>query len=185
MGFCIAQEIAERGGQVILISGPTQIKTPHPTITRIDVVSAKQMFEAVSQFQSQVEIIIMAAAVADFTPKIVSKQKIKKTQQCPTIELEPTTDILAYLGKHKKQNQILVGFALETNDEIENAKKKLHNKNLDFIVLNSMQDKGAGFGTLTNKISIIKKDNTIKTYPLKSKQSVANDIADNLNELLN
>jgi len=180
MGFEIAREAAERGADVTLISGPTHLKVNHPGIKRIDVVSASQMLEACNKEFQDVDITIMAAAVADFTPAIVSDSKIKKETSLNSIQLKPTTDILSTLGQQKKNHQLLVGFALETNAELENARKKLKNKNLDLIVLNSLKDEGAGFGVTTNKITIIGKNNLQIDYPLKTKREVASDILDQL-----
>jgi phosphopantothenoylcysteine decarboxylase/phosphopantothenate--cysteine ligase len=184
MGFELAKEIAQRGGKVSLICGPTAEKIDHPNIQRFDVVSAKQMFEKCRELFPHFHITIMAAAIADFTPKFVSDKKIKKLQEIPVIELIPTQDILKYLGENKTENQILVGFALETDQEEINAKKKLESKNLDFIVLNSLKDEGAGFGFLTNKISIINKKNEKTSFELKSKKLVANDIINYLEDYL-
>lgn len=175
MGFDIANEAAKLGAEVILISGPTNQKTKYPSIQLISVVSAEQMYEACHQFFDMVDVAICAAAVADYKPKIVADQKIKKSDAEFFIELEKTKDILASLGKVKK-NQFLVGFALETENEIENAKLKIQKKNLDLIVLNSLQDEGAGFGKLTNKITFIDKHFNIEPKELKLKELVAVDI---------
>ena len=145
-------------------------------IKRIAVVSAKEMYEACIEQFGKADITVMAAAVADYTYNKTEKNKLKKQDSSMTITLEPTKDILNELGKRKKANQILAGFAIETENEIENAKNKLKNKNLDIIVLNSLNDKGAGFNYKTNKITIIDKQNNIKDYPLKSKEEVAKDI---------
>jgi len=177
MGFALAHHAAELGANVILISGPSNEKVHHSFIKRIDVRSAEDMYKAVHQHYQNADIVIASAAVADFTPAIVSKQKIKKKDGKMHIDLVPTKDILASLGK-EKQNQILVGFALETNNELENAIGKLTRKNLDFIVLNSLQDKGAGFAGNTNKITVIAKDKNTTEFPLKSKKEVAKDIFD-------
>ena len=163
-----------------MISGPSQEQIKHSLIHRIDVVSADEMYKAAHQFFPEVQMAILAAAVADYKAKNVSNQKIKKKDATLSIELEPTKDILASLGAIK-ENQFLVGFALETDNEIENAKSKLQRKNLDMIVLNSLQDKGAGFATNTNKITIIDKDLNEKIFELKSKEAVSIDI---LNEII-
>lgn len=175
MGFALAARAAELGAEVCLVCGPVNQPTPPGNIRRIDVVSARQMLEACQNEFTSADITIMSAAVADFTPLHPSEKKIKKTAKSTSlqIELKPTTDILAYLGLHKKPGQILVGFALETDNEIENALKKLHTKNLDLIVLNSMNDKGAGFGTPANKVSMISTDGKIHTTPLLSKEEIA------------
>ncbi len=180
MGFELAIESAKLGAQVILISGPTHLNVDLPEIELIRVTSAGEMYDAVHRFYQYVDIVIAAAAVSDYKPKVVAAQKMKKKDSALSIELEPTQDILASLGKLKK-HQKLIGFALETTDELENAKGKLERKNLDFIVLNSLNDKGAGFKTDTNKISIITK-NAVKNFELKSKTDVARDI---LNEIIN
>ncbi len=184
MGYALAEEAAELGAEVILVSGPTHLQIDNISIQRIAVTSAEEMYNACHSFYSQVELAILCAAVADFRPKIKSTQKIKKNQAALSIELEPTKDILASLGEIKK-NQLLVGFALETENEIENAKKKLHKKNLDYIVLNSLNDAGAGFESNTNKITIIDKNNQISFFELKSKTEVAKDIFNILTPVLN
>lgn len=180
MGFEIAKSAANLGAEVFLISGPSHEQIKHSLIHRIDVVSANEMYEVAHQLFSEVHIAILAAAVADYKPKNVAHQKIKKNDAALFIELEPTKDILASLGEIKK-DQFLVGFALETDNEIENAKSKLKRKNLDMIILNSLQDKGAGFATNTNKITIIDKNLNEKAFELKSKEAVSNDI---LNEII-
>jgi len=175
MGFALANEAIELGAEVILISGPSEEKISHPSISVIKVLSAEKMFEKVKKYYSNVDIAISAAAVSDFKPKNYKAQKIKKNQNIQSIELSPTKDILAYMGENKK-DQYLVGFALETENEIDNAKLKLKIKNLDGIVLNSLNDKGAGFSSSTNKITFIHNDNTIKTFPLQSKTECAKRI---------
>ena len=175
MGFDIAESAANYGAEVILISGPTHLNTINPVINLIRVTSAKEMYDACHEYFNSVDVAICAAAVADYKPKFVAEQKIKKTEASLTIELEKTQDILASLGKIK-QNQFLIGFALETENEIENAKLKIQKKNLDLIVLNSLQDEGAGFGKATNKITFIDKDFIVEPMDLKSKELVANDI---------
>ena len=180
MGFEIAKSAANLGAEVFLISGPSHEQIKHSLIHRIDVVSADEMYKFVHQFFPEVQMAILAAAVADYKPKNVSHQKIKKKDAALSIELESTKDILASLGEVKK-HQFLVGFALETENEIENAKRKLKRKNLDMIILNSLQDKGAGFASNTNKITIIDKNLNEKTFELKSKEAVSNDI---LNEII-
>lgn len=177
MGYAIAHEFAKRGAEVTLISGPSSQKITHPNIQRLGVQSAQQMFEACSNLFKQTDIAIMSAAVADFKPKHVPDAKIKKEDGYHQIELEPTVDILKTLGS-QKQHQKLIGFALETNNEVENAEKKLKSKNCDAIVLNSLQDAGAGFQHDTNKISIIDKSLQKVDFPLKSKAEVATDICD-------
>lgn len=175
MGFDIAKHASNLGAKVILVSGPTHLKLENPSIQLVQVVSAKEMYDACHQFFDNVDVAIAAAAVADYRPKFPATQKIKKTEVDLNIELEKTQDILASLGKIKK-NQFLIGFALETENEIENAKLKIQKKNLDLIVLNSLQDEGAGFGKPTNKITFIDKDFNIEPMELKSKEAVAEDI---------
>jgi phosphopantothenoylcysteine decarboxylase/phosphopantothenate--cysteine ligase len=175
MGFDIAQSAANLGASVILISGPTHFKINHPLVQVIPVVSAQEMYDACHQYYHEMDVAIAAAAVADYRPKNVASQKIKKSTEDFTIELEKTKDILASLGEVKK-NQFLIGFALETENEIENAKAKIQKKNLDLIVLNSLQDEGAGFGKKTNKVTFIDSKFQIEPMDLKSKEAVADDI---------
>ena len=183
MGYALAECCAERGAEVTLISGPVSITEKHPNIRKISVESAEEMYQAaISEFGSN-DAAILCAAVADFTPETIADQKIKREKDDLIIKLKPTHDIAAALGKLKRDNQIMVGFALETNDEIEHAKGKLERKNLDFIVLNSLNDKGAGFRHDTNKITIIDKENIIE-FPLKSKKEVATDIINHLADIL-
>lgn len=176
MGFAIAEEFARHGADVTLISGPTDLNSINPNIKRIDVTSADEMFEKTVKAFTKSDIAVMSAAVADYTPEKVSITKIKKNGDELHLKLKKTKDILAELGKHKTKKQILVGFALETNNEVANAKQKLQKKNLDFIVLNSLRSKGAGFGFDTNKITIIDKAGVQTDYKLKSKTEVAHDI---------
>ena len=175
MGFEIAKAAANLGAEVILISGPTHQTVANNLITVIPVVSAQDMYDTAHKYFKSVDIAIAAAAVADYKPKHVATQKIKKAESTLSLELEKTKDVLASLGQIKEQ-QYLVGFALETNNELENAKSKLKRKNLDLIVLNSLQDKGAGFKSDTNKVTLIDKNETINTFELKSKTEVAKDI---------
>lgn len=181
MGFELAKAAANLGAQVYLITGPSNEKVSNSLIHRIDVVSAEEMYNEVHKQYDLVDIAILSAAVADYKPKIVAENKIKKSTNTMTIELVKTHDILASLGEIKK-DQFLVGFALETNNEIENATAKLKQKNLDLIVLNSLQDKGAGFKKETNKVTIIDKFEKILEFGLKSKAEVAEDI---FNEISN
>ena len=157
MGFALANECASQGADVTLVAGPVSLETPHPAINRIDVESAQQMFEAAKEIFPKCDTAILCAAVADYRPSSVADKKIKRTSNGMTIELEANPDIAASLGKIKRNDQHLVGFALETNDGENNAREKLAKKNLDFIVLNSLTDKGAGFAVDTNKITIIDK----------------------------
>ena len=185
MGFAIADQLAAMGADVILVAGPTTQKSHQPGVKRIDVTSAAEMLDACLQHYKDSKACIMCAAVADFTPVTVSAQKIKKQDADLNIELKKTTDILKTLGEQKRNGQILVGFALETNNEEDNAVEKVKKKNLDFIVLNSLNDKGAGFKTDTNKITII--DNKLRktVFDLKDKNEVAKDICNKVAELIN
>ncbi|WP_300729071.1 bifunctional phosphopantothenoylcysteine decarboxylase/phosphopantothenate--cysteine ligase CoaBC [uncultured Bacteroides sp.] len=184
MGYALAETCAERGAEVTLISGPVNLSVTHPNIHHIDVESAAQMYEAAKEAFSSADAGILCAAVADFTPETVANQKIKREKDDMVLRLKPTQDIAAALGKEKKANQILVGFALETNDEVAHAQDKLARKNFDFIVLNSLNDKGAGFRCDTNKITIID-GHGATPYPLKGKKEVAGDIIDKLVSLIN
>jgi phosphopantothenoylcysteine decarboxylase/phosphopantothenate--cysteine ligase len=175
MGYAIATQLEELGADVTLVSGPSALKLPKGVDT-ISVTSAAEMLHACEEHFEAADIVVMSAAVADYTPVEVASQKIKKKENEFSIELKKTVDILATLGAKKKENQLLVGFALETNNELENAKEKLIRKNLDFIVLNSMQDKGAGFATDTNKVTIIDRSGNTREFSLKSKEEVAKDI---------
>ncbi len=183
MGYSLAEEAASRGATVELVSGPTHLSISHPAIKLTKVTTAEEMYRAVTAKFSVADVTIMSAAVADYKPEQVAEQKIKKSSESPKIKLVPTKDILAELGKQKKNSQLLVGFALETNDEISNAEKKLKNKNLDFIVLNSLKDKGAGFGHQTNKVFILDKNKNITHFDLKPKKEVAVDIIDKIVEI--
>ncbi len=176
MGFQLAEKAASLGADVILVSGPTALDVHHSGISLIRVSTADEMYNEVHKYFSYVDIAISAAAVADYRPKNVSKQKIKKQEgEGINLELERTRDILHSLGEAKK-NQYLVGFALETENEVDNAIGKLKRKNLDAIVLNSLNDKGAGFGTSTNKITFLDKNSDSKTFEVKDKSEVASDI---------
>ena len=179
MGYALAEECASRGAKVTLVSGPVTLNISHTNIKKIDVESAQEMYESAKEAFMKADAGILCAAVADFTPEMVANHKIKREKDDLTLHLKPTQDIAASLGKLKQSNQVLVGFALETNDEQQNAKGKLERKNFDFIVLNSLNDKGAGFRVDTNKITIIDKEE-ITPYPLKSKTEVASDIIDRL-----
>jgi len=181
MGFDIAEAFANRGAEVILVTGPTYLKTSNARIQTIDVQSASEMYVACHEHFATVEIVVAAAAVADYRPSVVADQKIKKNENTFTIVLEKNPDILASLGAIKKK-QFLVGFALETENEIEHAKAKITKKNLDLIVLNSLNDQGAGFGKPTNKVTFISKDLKIEPMPLKSKEEVAKDIVTKISE---
>ena len=178
MGYALAEECAARGAEVTLVSGPVQIKAKHPNIKTISVESAGEMFEAASDEFDSANITILCAAVADFRPETQAEEKIKREKDDLVIRLKPTQDIAANLGARKREDQILVGFALETNNEAENAQGKLKRKNLDFIVLNSLKDANACFGYDTNKITIIEKNGNTQAFELKSKTEVAKDIID-------
>ena len=180
MGFALAKVAADLGADVKLITGPSNEELSHSNVKRIDVVSAEQMYKATHSYFNDSHIAIFSAAVSDFTPKVVSSQKIKKKKSEMEVALVPTKDILASVGLIKK-SQFLVGFALETENELENAKDKIQKKNLDLIVLNSLRDKGAGFKSDTNKVTLIDKDGHILSFELKTKQEVASDI---FNEIL-
>ena len=182
MGFALAEECAARGADVTLITGPVSLKTVHPGIKRIDVKTAHQMYEAAMEGFKDSDAAILCAAVADFTPAVTSDTKIKRKGEM-TITLKPTEDIAAALGAIKRHDQRMVGFALETNDEQSNAQSKLERKNLDFIVLNSLRDEGAGFGYDTNKVTLIDR-NGKEELPLQSKKSVAKAIINKLSGLL-
>ena len=180
MGYALAEECASRGADVYLVSGPVQIKAKHPNIKTISVESAQEMYEASNKEFDTSDICILCAAVADFRPENQADEKIKREKDDLVIRLKPTQDIAASLGAKKKDNQILVGFALETNNEAENAQGKLIRKNLDFIVLNSLKDANACFGYDTNKITIIEKNGNSEAFCLKSKTEVAKDIIDKI-----
>lgn len=181
MGFALAEECAERGAEVILICGPVSLEISHPNIRRVNVESAREMLEASREPFSKADIGIFSAAVADYRPEMRADSKIKREGvDDMTLHLVKNPDIAATLAADKREDQKFVGFALETDHEHDNAVKKLTKKNLDMVVLNSLNDKGAGFGTDTNKITIIRKDGTETTFPLKSKREVARDIIDGL-----
>lgn len=184
MGFALAEELAGRGAEVTLIAGPVSLKTKGGAIRRLDVVSAAKMFEAVMCEAPGHDIVISCAAVADFTPEEMSDVKLKRGKESLCIELVPTRDIAAELGKRKKEGQLLVGFALETNDETCNALSKLKKKNLDLIVLNSLRDEGAGFGVDTNKVTLIDRNEKAEVLDLKLKSEVAADIVDRIVEMV-
>lgn len=176
MGFAVAEELAAQGAAVTLVCGPNALTATHKNITRIDITSAEELYNASLKAFRTADIAVLSAAVADFKPADTARQKIKKTDQSLSIKLVPTKDTLAELGRLKKSGQLLVGFALETNNELEHAKQKIKKKNLDLIVLNSLNDKGAGFKGDTNKVTLIDKHNKSTTFELKNKQDVAKDI---------
>jgi len=178
MGFALAEVCAEQGAEVTLVSGPVTLTTKHPAIRRIDVESAAEMYDAATRNFSDADITILCAAVADFTPKVTADKKIKRKGDDLTLELQPTQDIAAALGAVKRKGQVMAGFALETDDELANARKKLKKKNLDLIVMNSLQDAGAGFRVDTNKVTIIDRHHGLTAYDTKSKREVAEDIVE-------
>ena len=180
MGYALAEVCAEQGAEVTLVSGPVTLTTKHPAIRRIDVESAAEMYDAATRNFPDADITILCAAVADFTPKVTADKKIKRKGDDLTLELQPTQDIAAALGAIKRKGQIMVGFALETDDELANARKKLKKKNLDLIVLNSLQDPGAGFRLDTNKVTIIDRHHGLTAYDTKSKREVAEDIVERI-----
>ena len=180
MGLAIAEEFAGRGAEVVLVCGPVNLKTSHPAIRRVDVESAAQMYEVTSKEFVNSDVAVLSAAVADFTPKEKADHKIKRGKDDLLLELLPTKDIAAELGRIKTASQLLVGFALETNDEEVNALSKMQRKNLDMIVLNSLNDKGAGFSVDTNKVTILDKAGDKTVYELKTKVEVAKDIVDQI-----
>jgi phosphopantothenoylcysteine decarboxylase/phosphopantothenate--cysteine ligase len=176
MGFAIAESLANHGAAVTLVSGPTSLHTSHPNVDVKKVMTAEEMYETCLAVFPKTDIAVLAAAVADYKPTVKADQKIKKKDETLTIELTKTRDIAASLGKLKQKNQVIVGFALETEHEQENALKKLESKNFDLIVLNSLKDAGAGFGHDTNKITLIDSNRTIRSFELKSKKEAARDI---------
>ena len=184
MGFEIAKKAALLGAEIIYITGPSHYKTNDSRIKTIPVVSAHEMYTQVHSYFGSVDVAVLSAAVADYKPKNIATFKIKKSEATLSLELEKTKDILASLGAIKS-NQLLVGFALETHDEVDNAIKKLKSKNLDLIVLNSLNDEGAGFGGDTNKVTLIDKNLVQTVYPLKSKVSVATDIMTEIQKIIN
>lgn len=185
MGYAIAAEFANRGAEVTLVSGPVESQKVHPAVKVINVVTAAEMFDVTTaEYQKGADVTVLCAAVADFTPSRQEQNKVKRGSLNWSLELEPTRDIAAAIGKEKKEGSLIAGFALETEHEHSNALSKLERKGLDMIILNSLNDKGAGFGTDTNKISIIARGGKTVHYPLKSKEQVAGDIADYIENLL-
>lgn len=184
MGFAIAESLASEGAEVTLVSGPTHQQVANPNIRLIAVTAAQEMYEACAAVFAAQDITVLSAAVADYKPLVQADQKIKKKEGGLNIELTQTVDIAATLGKQKKKGQLLIGFALETEQEKSNALKKLESKNFDMIVLNSLNDKGAGFGHDTNKITIINRKQEEQNFELKDKKAVANDIVKAISHLL-
>jgi len=185
MGYAIAEKIAQLGAKVNLVSGPSHLKINHPNVRLVKITSAQEMYEHSMEIFPDTEITVLAAAVADYKPKRRSDQKLKKEKASIDIELVKTQDIALSLGKIKKSGQFTVGFALETENEFKNALDKLKNKNFDLIVLNSLNDEGAGFGVDTNKITIIDKHNNSQQFELKNKQDVADDIVNTILSKIN
>ena len=183
MGYALAEAFAEKGANVTLISGPTNLKINHPNIKKILITSAAEMFEAVKANFANSDITVMAAAVADYSPTHQSTEKIKKTTDNLQIALSKTIDILQYVGEQKKADQLTIGFALETTNELVNAQNKLKSKNADLIILNSLNDEGAGFNVDSNKITMIDKNGQIEAFELKSKNKVAQDILQKITQL--
>ena len=184
MGFALAEVCAERGAEVELVTGPVSLKTVHPAIRRTNVESAQEMYDAVVRMYPDADAAIMCAAVADYRPQERAEKKIKRNTDDMTLTLVPNPDIAAALGQIKQPGQLLVGFALETDNEEQNALSKMQRKNLDFIVLNSLQDAGAGFRCDTNRITILSRDGERQSFGLKPKKEVAGDIVDKLIEKL-
>ena len=182
MGYSIAQEFLERGAEVLLISGPTKLEIAHPRLTKKEVVSASEMLSLVQENWATYQIGVFCAAVADYRPVVKATEKIKKKEEEITLTLVKNPDILAWAGVNKQAGQFLVGFALETNDALQHAKNKIVSKNLDAIVVNSLENEGAGFGHDTNKIAILSKDDQITDFPLKLKQDLAHDIVNYIDD---
>jgi phosphopantothenoylcysteine decarboxylase/phosphopantothenate--cysteine ligase len=177
MGYAISEEMAGHGAKVTLVSGPTSLPTPvHPLIHTIRIRSAREMHAECLRYFPASQVAVLSAAVADYTPKVVADRKIKKKDAEFCLELVKTVDIAASLGRQKRAHQLLVGFALETDNELANALIKLGSKNLDLIVLNSLNDEGAAFGHDTNKVTLIDRNQRVQTFGLKSKREVARDI---------
>ena len=184
MGYALAESLAELDAKVVLISGPTSLQITNANITVISVTSAEEMYHECMHHFPEMDGAILSAAVADYRPARYAEKKIRSSNKNLVLDLEPTRDIAEQIGKIKKENQFLVGFALETDKETANAYKKLKRKNFDFIVINSLTDQGAGFQTETNKISILDKNNKLLNFELKSKKEVAKDIIQSLSEIL-
>lgn len=184
MGVAIAEEFAARGAEVTLVYGPGCVETENKAIKAIAVHTAEEMYHACTEVFPSADVAVMSAAVADYTPVVTAKEKIKKTDEQLTLELKKTKDILKALGERKRGRQILVGFALETENEKENARNKLLSKNADIIVLNSLKDPEAGFRKDTNKITLLERDGSETGFPAKSKQEVARDIVDRIKTLM-
>ncbi len=176
MGYAIAEAFARQGAWVTLVSGPVSVSAQHHRITVVDVTTAAEMYDACREHIGQTDIAVFNAAVSDFTPETPLTNKMKRGSADRTIRLQPTRDIAAEMGKQKRSGQLFAGFALETGNGLENARKKLERKNLDLVVLNSLEDEGAGFGTETNKVTFVDKSGFIDTFEVKPKREVAGDI---------
>jgi phosphopantothenoylcysteine decarboxylase/phosphopantothenate--cysteine ligase len=185
MGVAIADAFAETGAAVVLVSGPSGIVPENANVEVVHVTSAAEMYNACASRITNIDIAVFAAAVADFTPERVEEKKVKRGQEDLVIRLKPTRDIAATLGAGKRADQLFIGFALETHDALEHAKGKLERKNLDLIVLNSLEDAGAGFGTETNRVTMIDCKGRTETFKLKNKREVARDIVEKTINLLN
>lgn len=185
MGYAIAEELANRGAQVTLVSGPTNLNASHPKINKVKVSSAQEMYDKCDEVFEESDIIVLSAAVADYRPELVADEKMKKTGEVMNLKLLETVDIASSLGERKRKDQIFVGFALESENELENAKNKLRKKNFDLIVLNSMKEKGATFGHDTNKITIIDRNGSVREFGLKKKTEVAVDILNEIQKRIN
>lgn len=185
MGYAIADAFADAGAEVVLVSGPTGMHPANKRVQVVPVTSAAEMFRACAAHIAATDVAVFSAAVADFTPESVADKKVKRGAEDLVIRLKPTTDIAATLGREKRSDQLFIGFALETHDALENARGKLEKKNLDLVVLNSLEDEGAGFGTETNRITMIDKKGRIEAFDLKKKSEVARDIVEKTINLLN
>ncbi|MCE1198222.1 MAG: phosphopantothenoylcysteine decarboxylase [Marinilabiliales bacterium] len=184
MGYAIAEALASEGAKVLLVSGPVRLTVSHPLVSRIDVTSADEMFEICQSLFPTCDGAVMTAAVADYSPVHIAEEKLKRVGNNWTLELKANRDIAAELGKMKRTDQMLIGFALETQNELDNAQLKMERKNLDMIVLNSLREEGAGFGHDTNKVTLLERKGHISEYALKSKREVASDIVEKIAELL-
>jgi phosphopantothenoylcysteine decarboxylase / phosphopantothenate---cysteine ligase len=176
MGYAIVEDLLKRGAEVILVTGPTKLNLHHPLLHTLQITTADEMLMEVQKYWSDCTIGVFSAAVADYKPAVAEQQKIKKKDEEIVLKLVKNPDVLGWAGKNKSSNQFLVGFALETNDALDNAKRKIENKNLDVIVLNSLENQGAGFGYDTNKITLITNQNQVIEFPLKTKKELAKDI---------
>ncbi|MDR0544722.1 MAG: bifunctional phosphopantothenoylcysteine decarboxylase/phosphopantothenate--cysteine ligase CoaBC [Odoribacteraceae bacterium] len=184
MGYALASEMADRGAEVVLVSGPTALSMNHPGVRRVDVSSAEEMYEATTALFPRMDAGVLCAAVADFTPVAPSTAKLKREEGELLLTLRPTRDIAAALGKMKREHQRLVGFALETENEVARAREKMQRKNLDLIVLNSLNDAGAGFQVDTNKVTILDREGSMTEYAVKQKCAVAADVVDRIREIM-